>query len=59
MVSQKPADQAQSKWLVFTQCTWGQWNPTSLCDIIIIIIVIISNSINRRDALWFTTACVQ
>ena len=29
---QNPADQAQCKWLVFPQCTWGQWNPIPLCN---------------------------
>ena len=29
---QNPADQAQCKWLVAPQCTWGQWNPIPLCN---------------------------
>ena len=29
--SQNPANQAQHKWLVLPQCTWWQWNATSLC----------------------------
>ena len=30
--AKNPADQAQCKWLVLPQCTWGQWNPNPLCN---------------------------
>ena len=32
---QDPADQAQHKSLVLPQCTWGQWNPIPLCNMVL------------------------
>ena len=31
LIKSEPANQAQHKWLVLPQCTWGQWNTFSLC----------------------------
>ena len=36
---QNPADQAQCKWLVLPQCTWGQWNPIPLCNMTIFVTI--------------------